>query len=78
MTEKKMMNNEINNTEMEQVNGGQILGRPQSANKKCTHPRKIRTGRFDEDYYCFGLFSHHRIEYMCPDCGSTFWVKENE
>jgi hypothetical protein len=32
------------------------------------------TGNEREDYFFFGLFSHHQLEYRCDACNQVWWV----
>lgn len=32
------------------------------------------TGNEREDYFFFGLFSHHQLEYRCDACNRVWWV----
>ena len=68
--------NKLNVKELEKVNGGRMMGRPTCVSKRCSHSNKVRTGNQREDYYCFGAFSNHQIEYKCQDCGALIWVNE--
>ena len=69
METKKM---ELNQEQMEQVTGAR---RKWIKGGNCDSTHRVKTGNDREDSR-FIFWSQHQYEYLCLDCGHTFWVDE--
>lgn len=69
METKKM---ELNQEQMVQVTGAR---RKWIKGGNCDSTHRVKTGNDREDSR-FIFWSQHQYEYLCLDCGHTYWVDE--
>ena len=63
---------ELNQEQMEQVTGAR---RKWEKGRNCDSTHRVKTGNDREDSR-FIFWSQHQYEYLCLDCGHTYWVDE--
>ncbi len=63
---------ELNLEQIEQVTGAR---RKWEKGRNCDPMHRVKTGNDREDSR-FIFWSQHQYEYLCLDCGHTYWVDE--